>query len=583
MKESRHETFIGFDVPGSRKIFHFHIPKTGGTAIREYLIAQAGESQITPLLGGIRFSDALLQWDHKQVLSGHVVFHQGDEIPSDYYAMTFLRDPVDRFLSDLFYGKHQSPDQPRDARLRLADLDSYISKIQHERQDAVALQLSMLYPIGAKETDCNLGVSEKLAAAKKAIDRFDLIGIQEDLDDATCMLAAEMEWPQKTLPWANQTWKRISVSDLNTAQQKLIETVLAPEIELYEYARDRFRRDRRRHITSSTSNPSIAKEHRTADNIQTAVKPVDRRITSIKQGRKPRNFGDKRCEVTRVIAKGSVTGAPEMLCGEPILIEMEIAAHEVIENVTVGIGIRDERGALLFGTNSRLLGDAIELEPGRYVANFSMLNRLGRGQYCIDVSLIKDLSHHDGCYHWFEDAARFEIYDLVTNYFEGRFMLDPDFALSSIDDSPEPRIDRVHVEQAGVRSFGRMNPPLSQFDASIQLLSPKHALPAATDSFLQLRVKNSGLEAWSASGYCRPVCLTYRWYSQEGDLIVPDGLRSILPDDVAGGNSVIAPLLVRAPDEPGTYRLAISLVQEDVAWFIEKNAASGCLIDVEIA
>ncbi|PNS09227.1 Wzt carbohydrate-binding domain-containing protein [Solilutibacter silvestris] len=563
----------------SKKIFHLHIPKTGGTAIREYLIAQVGASQITPLLGGVRLSDALLQWEHKQILSGHVVFHQGDDLPHDFYALTVLRDPVDRFLSDLFYGKHQSPDQPRDARLRLADLDSYIDAIEHKRQDAVALQLSMLYPIGAKESDSNLDISQKLAAAKSALDKFDLIGIQEDLDDTACMLAAAMGWSQKPLERANQTWKRASVKDLSTTQRRQVESILAPEIELYEYARRRFQQDRRRYIALASYRTTTEAR---IDSDQVVPGTYIEHSYSPRQSREPRNFGDKRCEVMRVGVKGGITGAPEMLCGEHLLIEIEMAVHEPVENVTIGIGIRDERNALLFGTNSRLLGDAIELEPGRYLASFSMLNRFGRGQYSIDASLIKDLSHHDGCYHWLENAARFEVYDMATDYFEGRFMLDSDFDLAATEGSPEPRRSSSHSDGTIVRSFGRMNPPLTDFSASIQLLSSAHVLPAATDSILQLRIRNTGQEDWRACGYYGRISPTYRWYSPTSELLVPDGLRSILPDDVQGGQTVIAPLLVRAPDEPGIYRLAVSLVQEGVAWFIEENATSGFCIDIEV-
>ena len=51
-----------------------------------------------------------------------------------------------------------------------------------------------------------------------------------------------------------------------------------------------------------------------------------------------------------------------------------------------------------------------------------------------------------------------------------------------------------------------------------------------------------------------------------------EGKRTTLPGTVAPGEAVSLAATVVAPDEPGSYVLRVSLVQEGVAWFMSKGA-----------
>lgn len=70
-----------------------------------------------------------------------------------------------------------------------------------------------------------------------------------------------------------------------------------------------------------------------------------------------------------------------------------------------------------------------------------------------------------------------------------------------------------------------------------------------------------------------PVHLSYRWTCESGNPITPghEPLRTILPEDLRPGTTLSTIVLVRAPPTTGIYNLHITLVQEQVFWFIDIN------------
>lgn len=97
---------------------------------------------------------------------------------------------------------------------------------------------------------------------------------------------------------------------------------------------------------------------------------------------------------------------------------------------------------------------------------------------------------------------------------------------------------------------------------------------------------NTGTIEWQRDGPL-PTHLSYHWFLEPVGggpprLIVFDGKRTPLPDDVAPGEVVRVVAAVRSPEAPGTYRLSLDLVQENVAWFSERgNPAAEQVVDVQ--
>ncbi|MDQ2915084.1 MAG: N-acetylmuramoyl-L-alanine amidase, partial [Chloroflexota bacterium] len=72
-----------------------------------------------------------------------------------------------------------------------------------------------------------------------------------------------------------------------------------------------------------------------------------------------------------------------------------------------------------------------------------------------------------------------------------------------------------------------------------------------------------------------PVNLAYHWSTATGANVVWDGSRTPLGGDLLTGQSVTVNAVVTAPTTGGNFVLKLDLVQEGVAWFSVKGAATG--------
>ena len=74
-----------------------------------------------------------------------------------------------------------------------------------------------------------------------------------------------------------------------------------------------------------------------------------------------------------------------------------------------------------------------------------------------------------------------------------------------------------------------------------------------------------------------PVNLGYHWTTASGANVVWDGARTPLGGDLLTGQSITVSPAITAPTAGGSYVLKLDLVQEGVAWFSTKGAATGNL------
>lgn len=86
-----------------------------------------------------------------------------------------------------------------------------------------------------------------------------------------------------------------------------------------------------------------------------------------------------------------------------------------------------------------------------------------------------------------------------------------------------------------------------------------------------MRLKNTGWMAWNADSR-EPVCLSYHWRDSDGQTLVRDGLRTIVPRLETGEEASVV-LKVEAPERPGRVALSIDLVHEGVTWFADQGVA----------
>lgn len=115
---------------------------------------------------------------------------------------------------------------------------------------------------------------------------------------------------------------------------------------------------------------------------------------------------------------------------------------------------------------------------------------------------------------------------------------------------------------------------LDWYKASVSA-SPLPDLAARQVITVPVQVRNEGRMLWPSGGVL-PVHLSYHWMSATQDTyLVFDGLRSVLPHDVAPGETATVLAIVQAPPRAGDYRLQWDLVHENVTWFDRKQGMTG--------
>jgi hypothetical protein len=94
-------------------------------------------------------------------------------------------------------------------------------------------------------------------------------------------------------------------------------------------------------------------------------------------------------------------------------------------------------------------------------------------------------------------------------------------------------------------------------------------LTLTTDAptIVPVRATNEGRLTWDSGGH-PPIYLSYHWLLASADRVVAlDGVRTSFARPVRPGATVSLDAQVRAPRQPGRYRLQWDLVQEDRLWF----------------
>ncbi len=118
------------------------------------------------------------------------------------------------------------------------------------------------------------------------------------------------------------------------------------------------------------------------------------------------------------------------------------------------------------------------------------------------------------------------------------------------------------------RHWSHRTVPADAYAAEIEQFEAEPQLTVAEVREIHIRVTNRGSETWpwdAAAG--PPIRCAYRWLYPNGAVLVAEGHRTSFTRDVPPGATVVVPLVVEAPVQPGSYVLEVDLVHELVRWF----------------
>jgi len=94
-------------------------------------------------------------------------------------------------------------------------------------------------------------------------------------------------------------------------------------------------------------------------------------------------------------------------------------------------------------------------------------------------------------------------------------------------------------------------------------------LEARAPRRIYVEVRNDGTETWPYGAQLPAFRLGYRWMSSDGTAVIADGIPTAFTADVRPGETILQPMVVQGPEEPGEYRIQFALVHQDVCWFGE--------------
>lgn len=124
------------------------------------------------------------------------------------------------------------------------------------------------------------------------------------------------------------------------------------------------------------------------------------------------------------VEDGNGKSAGIVSSGAPLAVRFTWACKKPVPDLTFGIALRDRFGQEVFGTNGALLGRLANIDKdGQGYFRFPALN-IGPGVYTVNLAAHTGSTHLENCFHWWDNAAVFEVVHATGSYFGGHTRLD---------------------------------------------------------------------------------------------------------------------------------------------------------------
>ena len=226
-------------------LIYIHIPKTAGTAMRNFLhphfvpeeVYQVGESK-QYRQGLVDMPSA--QRDSLKLVFGHICFGWHELLTQDCIYTTLLRNPVERIVSLYYYirssGNHYLHKETEGMRL----YDFVTSKISMTMDNGMVRQLCqdedfMKTPYADMKLPFGSLNYNHLNEAKLNLELyFPIVGTVEQLPDYMSLLCRTMGWEVATLPIENKV-PHPPMTEIDAKTLTAIEDIVQLDMELYKF------------------------------------------------------------------------------------------------------------------------------------------------------------------------------------------------------------------------------------------------------------------------------------------------------------------------------------------------------------
>jgi len=136
--------------------------------------------------------------------------------------------------------------------------------------------------------------------------------------------------------------------------------------------------------------------------------------------RKESSYGTFEAKIEEVSIEGKESRSNIISSGEEAVISVKVRSFKDLQNVTVGILIRDRFGQDIFGTNTYHLKKEVSFKADEsYLINFELPMNIGPGKYTITAAVHSGEVHSERCYHWVDNVCSFEVAGFEKELFTG--------------------------------------------------------------------------------------------------------------------------------------------------------------------
>lgn len=131
-------------------------------------------------------------------------------------------------------------------------------------------------------------------------------------------------------------------------------------------------------------------------------------------------YGSRQAYMESISFVGENSQSTILASGDNGLLDVVIAADHDLQDISLGLMIRDRFGQDIFGTNSHYLDFPIAMQAGeRRSLRYRFPMRLAPGKYTITLALHDGADHTTNCYHWHDNAIGFEVAGITGTFFGG--------------------------------------------------------------------------------------------------------------------------------------------------------------------
>jgi hypothetical protein len=227
-------------------IIFIHIPKTGGATLTRLLLQQYPPAQV--FVFNYNFLAAVAQFSKKsqaelaeyRLFCGHLYFGLDRQLPMPCTYFTFLREPVERVMSQYYYEQTRTVDgfgRPQKP-LQFSLLD-FVRLPQHH--EARNYQVRVLAGVRAVRGEPPVTRAMLETAMENLNTRFSMVGLTEEYDTSLLLLQRAFDWHLPSYTRRNVTKAKPSRSRIEPHVLEEIAEQNSLDSELYAFAHNLFR------------------------------------------------------------------------------------------------------------------------------------------------------------------------------------------------------------------------------------------------------------------------------------------------------------------------------------------------------